>query len=538
MKPIRKVKLTETNVWRKDFRKTPLRIAVCYPNTYKVGMCSLAVQILYHYLNTFDEVLAERCFYEGAGIRPLTIESNRPLLDFDVIAFSLQYEIDYVNAIRMLIDSGIPPSRKKREKDEKVPLVIAGGICAVENPKPLEEYIDVFFIGEAEVLLDKFVEVLLSERFHERKNKKRIKLELAGLEGIYVPGYSQSTVRRVYVKDLNKVSYPVRQVTPLEVPEDHMPVYGRAFLLEVSRGCPFMCRFCLLGYTFKPYRYHSFSNLMNIIKKGIRTTGTKKVVIISSAIGNYPYLKKLLEELIEGLSLTIAIPSMRIDLLDNDLAYLLRLGGQRTLTIAPEVASEDLMRIINKDLDLDKIYDNCKVALEAGIKQLKLYFLLGVPYEDVTHIRAIADMIHRILDIGYEGIHVVRLSINPLIPKPHTPFQWLSFPELKSLRTKMRELKKLIRDPRVSLAFLNPKWARVQVLLSRGNRDIGKLLLYVAKRGNSLSIWESLLKKPSLLRIVHEELDINEQLPWDFIDTGIPKSFLIKEYEKIHAFFA
>ncbi|MCD6510087.1 MAG: radical SAM protein [Thermoprotei archaeon] len=529
---MRKRAVYEANVILKDFRKIPLKIAICYPNEYRAGTCSLAIQILYHYLNSMEDVLAERCFYDEHVPEPRTMESGRPLTDFDVIAFSLQYEIDYVNLIRMLLRSGIPPLTRRREEGA-YPLLVAGGICVIENPIPLKEFIDVFFIGEAEALIDRFVETLLSLGYNRRRGKRRVKEELSGEDGLYVPGYTEGKVRRVYVRDLNEVSYPIRQVVTLSAPKRQMPVYGRSFLLEVSRGCPYKCRFCLLGYTFKPHRYRGLNLLLDLADRGIRAIGSKKVVLISSAIGDYPQVRKLLEGLVER-GLSIGLPSIRIDMLDEELAHLLRRGGQRTLTIAPEVGSEELMDIIDKGINLERVLDNCKVALKAGMKQLKLYFLFGVPGEKMKHIQDIAEMVRRIADLGYEGLRVIRLSINPMIPKPHTPFQWMPLESVKSLREKARLLLKgLGGDPRFSVSILNPKWARVQALLSRGDERLTEILIYVANRGSRLSVWNSALKAKGLLEQAHMAIDTNDELPWDFIDVSIPKHLLIKEYESI-----
>ncbi|RLF24386.1 MAG: hypothetical protein DRN15_03085 [Thermoprotei archaeon] len=491
-------------------------------------MCSLAVHLLYHLLNLHPEVLCERFFYQGAGLEPRSIESNRSLKEFDIIMFTISYENDYANAVRMLIDAGIKPLAMDRKN--KDPIIISGGIIVSANPLPLKEVFDAFAIGEAEVLLPRIIESLLNSAFPLNKDRELAKSILAEIEGMYVPDMTQK-VRRVFVRSLDEAPYPSSQIVVEEAPEDYMPIFGRTFLLETSRGCPYACRFCLLSYVTRPYRKRSLKRILRLVDEGLLRTRSRKISIISSA--PEPDLEEILSYCVER-NLEVSLPSIRIDKMDTELAALMKRAGQRTLTIAPEVADERLMEIINKEIDLAEVMNNLRIAYEAGFDQVKLYFMIGLPGERLEHMDKIGTLVRRIAELGFKKPRAIRLSINPLIPKPHTPFQWLPMCRLDSIRLRLKRLMHSLKGmPQVDLEFLDPRWARIQAILSRGDERLSPLLIEVARMGPSLSAWNTVLRRSGLLEEYCRELSPDEELPWDFIDVGISKSILRREYDKV-----
>ena len=527
----RKVKLIELNVVRKSFRKASLRVALCYPNVYRVGMSSLAIHIIYSLLNSYKDVLCERCFFTGRKIEPRTIEGNRSLREFDIILFSISYEKDIINIITMLKNAGIPPLRRTRE-GRGYPIIGAGGVVVMENPVILEEFMDILFIGDAEAILPKVIDVLISNN-----DKKKALEDLIEIEGVYIPKYAShyKEVRRSLALNLNSTPYPVRQVMFIKGPSELTPIYGRAYLMEISRGCPYWCRFCLLGYLCKPYRIRSLNRVMDILSQGmsmVRPSGIEKVVLISSAIGNYPKLEELLFWLVKDQKLKISIPSMRIDKMTYEMAELIRLGGQRTITFAPETGSKRIMNMIGKGITFDDIIEVAKTCRKVGFNNVKLYFIIGFPSEKEEDVRAIAELIKRIVEVGYSMREAVRVTVTPLIPKPHTPFQWLPMDDIKSIEKKIKLLRGLLgNDSRIRLSIYNINDALIQAIISKGDKNLSKALLKVEDLGGDMRAWKSVIRSMGLERYAYRRISLDEKLPWDIVNTGIPKYALKRLYE-------
>jgi len=527
----RKVKLIELNVIRKSFRKASLRVALCYPNVYRVGMSSLAIHIIYTLLNSYKDVLCERCFFTGRGIESRTIEGNRSLREFDIVLFSISYEKDIINVITMLKSAGIPPLRSARE-GKKYPIIGAGGVVVMENPGVLEEFMDILFIGDAEAILPKMVEVLISNI-----DKKKALEDLIEIEGVYIPKYAEhyKEVRRALALNLDSTPYPVRQVMFIEGPSELTPIYGKAYLMEITRGCPYWCRFCLLGYLCKPYRIRSLKRVVDILSQGmsmIRPNGIEKVVLISSAIGNYPKLRELLLWLVKDQKLRISMPSMRIDRITYEMAELIRLGGQRTITFAPETGSKRIMNIIGKGITFDDIIEVAKICRKAGFSNVKLYFIIGFPGEEEEDIQAIVELIKRIVEVGFSMREAVRVTITPLIPKPHTPFQWLPMNDIRSIEKKIKLLRGLLgNDSRIRLSIYNIYDALIQAIISKGDKDLSKALLKVEELGGDMRAWKSVIRSMGLERYAYRRISLDEKLPWDIVNTGIPKYALKRLYE-------
>ncbi len=517
--------IPELNVVRKNWRKVDLKIALCYPNIYRAGMTGLPIRLLYALFNAREDVVCERFFIPTKN-EPLTsLESNQPLKKFDVIAFTLQYEIDYVNVLRMLSEAGVPLKRKERGKDD--PLVIAGGPCATENPEPLADYIDMFIIGEVEPILNKLIDGM-----KQIKTPKEV-VDLASLEGVYVPE-ARNLVRKVWIRRLDDAPHPLAQQVPLvDSKSPYMTIFGKTFNLEVTRGCSRGCRFCLIGFTARPMRPRSLKKLEGILEEGMRYTPVDKVSLIGSALSDFPKLEELCEYIISN-NWRIAIPSIRPDAVTEKLARNIVRGKQRRITLAPDGTSQRLRNLIHKGIEEDQIIQAAKILHQNGIKQLKLYYIIGFPTEKSEDIKEMVLLTKKIAEIGFNSIHV---SVNPLIPKPHTPFQWEPFPAPTYLRKHLKLIKKeLEKHGNIRVSGLNIRRAQIQAFLSLGDRKVGRVIELAARYGASLGAWRKAFKENGIsLGHYLRRKNLDEQLPWDFIQIDLNRCSLIKELEKAYS---
>jgi len=516
--------IDELNVVRKNWRKVDLRIALCYPNVYRAGMSGLTVRLLYALLNAREDVVCER-FFIPTLMEPLkSLESNQPLKKFDVVAFTLQYEEDYPNLMRILLESGIPPRSENRTSGD--PLVIAGGPCATANPEPLADYVDLFVIGEAEPVLDQLI-----DQIKATPNPQKRVDEFVDLEGVYVPRISNPT-KRVWVRDLDEALHPLaQQIHLVDEHSPYMTVFGKAFAVETVRGCSRSCRFCLLRHISLPKRERSLRKIEGIIEEGISYTPVRRVSLIGASIFDYPFLEDACEFIVSR-GLELVIPSIRPESVTEHLADLLVKGKQRTVTIAPDAASPNTQEIINKKMDEAALIDAAKILLSHGVNRLKLYFLIGLPGENADDVKAIADLSKKIAEIGY-GQNAIHLSINPLIPKPHTPFQWERTPSVTYARQSLKLLEKRLKgDNRFVIDSLDPRHTQIQAFLSLGDRKIGKVIELVARYGGGLGAWRRSLKECKVLLESYTcGRNIDESLPWDKINVGISKRYLFREVE-------
>jgi len=515
----------ELNVIKKDWRSVDLTVALCYPNVYRTGMTGMTIRLLYALLNAREDVACERLFIPTREEPLRSLESNRTLKDFDVVAFTLQYEEDYVNVIRMLLESNVPPRRDDRT--QKDPLVIAGGPCATENPEPLAEYVDLFVIGEAETVLNPLI-----DRIKEfEKPAKRIE-EFTDLKGVYVPAVS-NPVDCVLVKDLNEAPCPVAQQVPLvDQRSPYMPIFGKTFAVEVVRGCSRCCRFCLIRHIGHPKRERSLAKIEEILDEGLRYTPVKKVSLIGPSLSDHSRLEDICESIVSR-GLELSIPSILAAAVTERLAKSLAKGRQRRISLAPDGSTPRMRAIINKVMDDEQIVDAARTLLQHGVRRLKLYFVIGLPGETPEDIEAIARLSKRIADLGY-GRRSVHLSINPLIPKPHTPFQWETFAPIPYIRNCLHLLRKRLKgDERFMMSRLDPRRAQIQAFLSLGDRKVGKVVEFAARYGGGLGAWRRALRecKVSLDKYTRRK-ELDEPLPWDHVHVGLNRSFLIKENER------
>lgn len=503
--------IDEVNVIRKDWRRVDLKFALCYPSVYRVGMSCLAVHLIYELLNMRSDVLCERVFYDQYfNLR--SIESNRRLSDFDVIGFSLQYEVDYVNFVRMLLSSNIPVYSQDRGRD--YPLVIVGGPAVSSNPEPVAPLVDAIVIGELEPIVDDILNVLI-----DAEDRESCLDDLMGIRGVYVTRDTY-VVRRSWVNCLDEAYHAIAQIIPqVKSNSRFSPIFGRSFLLEVTRGCKWTCKFCLEGFNYRPFRERSFNVIERILNEGLRRTGVSKVVIIGSDASDHSGFEDICE-LIVSRGLKISVPSMRATAVNERIARFLVEGGQRTLTLAPETGSDDLRSFIGKSISNEDVVDAARIAFSCGFRNVKLYFIIGLPNETLADVESIFHLAKRVADVGFSFPRSVRLTVSVFIPKANTPFQRFGLEDLSSLRSKIRLLRRLCSsDRRIELRVMRLREAVIQAFLSRAGRNASSLIVDAAKFGGSLSAWRRAERVAgvSIEREVVSERFLDESLPWSHI---------------------
>lgn len=499
-------RLVERNMIVKDWRRVPVKIALVYPGGYKAGMTGLTVQLLYHLFNIRNDCLCERVFIDGSK-PPRSVESGRTLENFDVVATTISYEEGYVGLLKGLMDSGIP--LRRIDRDGRHPLILAGGIVPTSNPTVLEDYIDVFTIGDAEPIVDQLVRACIEHR--DRNGRLEA---LSSVTGFYVPGFSEGLVERVYASKLEDHLHPTAQVVPLVDESDPLcPVFGLTFNLEVTRGCGRMCRFCIASWVNMPVRHRSFESMVGLIEDGLRKTGVNKVSLIGAGISDNRWLKDVCAYLASK-GVSFSTPSIRMDLVDEELMKLIVQGGQRTLTLAPESASEYVRSLIGKPIPDDRILEVAESAYECGFKRLKLYFMLGLPGEDRECLEGIGRFVEAFAKMGFNQIHV---SINPLIPKPQTPFQWLPLASRKYLEEAFKVVRSSMPRAPVFVEMLNLAEAELQALLSLGDRSVGRVVEYMAVHDVTNVRRASKAVGVDFDRIVYRAKNLDSPLPWDRI---------------------
>jgi radical SAM superfamily enzyme YgiQ (UPF0313 family) len=496
-----------------------LPVALVYPNSYYLGMSNLGIQTIYKLLNSYHNIICERVFYGGEG-PPLSLESRRPLTDFAVIAFSVSYELDYFHIPPMLKASGLPT--RAADRDERHPLLIAGGPCITANPMPLSPFFDGLCLGEAEPLLPALLPVL-AEGIGGRRDELR--QNLAKLPGIYVPTHPpQAPVARQWAKNLDEFATTSVVMTP-------DTELGDLYLIEVERGCRRGCRFCLVGTQFAPMRWRSLSSLTGQAREGLKYR--KRIGLMGPAVADYPQIEALLAEL-NNMGAEIALSSLRLDALSRGMLDALAKGQTHTISLAPEAGSARLRRIIGKGISDDDILSAMDRVAEKGIRQIKLYFMLGLPSEtdeDAEDIIKMTLAVKGILDHHHSPTRIT-INIAPFVPKAGTPFQWLPMAPLPVMERRLSLIKKSLPKRGIQVKTESPAWSQVQGALSRGDERVAEVLANIGEV--SLAGWRKTIERCQLDMdyYVNKRWDTGQKLPWAMIDSGAKPGHLCAELEK------
>ncbi|MEJ2557629.1 MAG: radical SAM protein [Anaerolineae bacterium] len=506
----KKILAREEGTVRKDWGGR-LPIVLIYANTYRLGMSSLAMHSVYRLFNDQPDVVCERAFagYESAprADEPiLSIESQRPLTDFPIIAFTISYEMDYFNAVQLLQRAGIPPLAENR--DESWPLIIAGGPAVYTNPAPLADVFDAFAIGEGEVIVPPLVDALWEAGNAPRAEGLRI---LAQVPGMYVPGVENGPVGRVWLRDLDTLPATTQIYT-------YDTEFGDRALIEIARGCGRGCRFCMAGYTYRPMREVSLETILAVARHSLKHRD--KVGLVSAAVSDHSWIDQIAIELrAMGAKLTIA--SMRVDPISEPLIRALAESGTQTLTIAPEAGSERMRQVINKPQSDEQLLYAVDLAARYNFPQLKMYFMIGQPTETEADVEAIAD-----LALAARARFSRRLVVNatPYVPKAHTAFQWAAMTPVETLDARVKYLERRLQPAGVAVRSDSPAWAAVEGVLARGDRRLGRVLARMRK--TTLREWERALKAEGLSQEDYlRERALDELLPWSVVDTGVSQAY-------------
>lgn len=562
----------EKNSIIKDFDNTKVRFAFCFPDTYEVGMSHLGMQILYYLTNEEEDFLCERVFapwidmeeqLRENNIKLFSLENKRSLDEFDIVGFTLQYEMSYTNILNMLDLGGIPLKSKDRKNDD--PLVIAGGPCAY-NPEPLADFIDLFIIGEGEE-----INIKLFKLYQKHKEKGFDKLEFlkeaSKFQGIYVPSFYDvlynedgtiktfrkkydflpDRIKKVYVKELDKTFKLNKVLVP------YLETIHQRSIIEIFRGCTQGCRFCEAGYIYRPVRERSVNNLMNMTKNQVDSSGYNEVSLSSLSSCDYRNLDNLVDNLIDdykGQNFKVSLPSLRVDSISIDILKRIEEVRKTGLTLAPEAGSQRMRDIINKNITVEDFENALASIFNHGWSKLKLYFMVGLPFEekeDLDGIKELGDKAKRIFfsrpKEELKGNFQVTLSASCYVPKPFTPFQWFRQNSEESFYEKIFYIKDQIHDKKINFQYHDPKLSVMEGYISLGDRRTGKVILNALKNGAKFDgwsdqynpdIWHNAIEEENLPMTMYNyrERSLGEVLPWDIIDPGVSKKYLIKEFKK------
>lgn len=564
---------TELNSVHKDWDSVGVRMVFAFPDVYEVGMSHLGMQILYHLVNKREDTLMERVFAPWTDMEeqlrrhqiPLfSLESSRPLQDFDVVAFTLQYEMSFSNILNMLDLAGIPLRSEKRGED--MPLVLAGGPCAF-NPEPLSAFIDAFVIGEGEEVLHRVIDTIKDWKQQQRDGgKDGLLRRLAGMPGVYVPvfydaGYNDDgTLREVVpkfsfvpprvvkqvVKDLDTVEFPARTIVPF------MDIVHDRIMLEVLRGCSRGCRFCQAGMIYRPVREKQPETILRQAKELVKSTGYDEMSLTSLSTSDYSCVQGVLTSLMDKYGeagVGISLPSLRADSFSVELAKQVQRVRRTSLTFAPEAGTQRLRDVINKGVTEEDLMGAVEGAFRAGWTAVKLYFMIGLPTETNEDLEGIAQLANRVVRLGQEilGSRVGRLKVtvsaSSLVPKPHTPFQWEPQVPIEELQAKQKYLAGLLKQRRIVFHWHDAQLSFVEAVFARGGRRIGDALERAWQLGCKFDGWSEFFKFDKWLEAFAEtgidpafyanrRFPGDEALPWEHIDAGVSKQFLRAEYDR------
>lgn len=525
------------------------KVAIVYPNTYFVGMSNLGLHIIYEEINLRNDSVCERIFlpekkeleaYDKTKTPLMSVETQRPMHQFDVVAFDVTFEMDYFHIPLMLRHGRVPIMGKDRTEFD--PIVIAGGPCATFNPEPFADFIDAFIIGEGEGIVSRVLDIIRDGKM-EGLDRHAILRQLADVSGVYVP----SLYVPIYNEDGEFKGYDIAEGVPKTI-KRHFEMltsggetvvatnyteFGAMYIIEVARGCGRHCRFCMAGYCFRVPRVRP----LDILKEGVERAEKlgKKVGLMGAAISDYPEVDELVNY-IRSKDMRYSCASLRADSLTQAVVDGLADSGQKTITIAPETGSERLRRVINKGISEEHLQNAATLSAKSGIQHMRLYIMIGLPTETNEDIEAIVGLAERtqahMEKVGCKGR--LTLSINPFIPKPFTPFQWMAMDNQKAVEKKLQYIKKALqKNRRIEVLVESPKEAYIQGVLARGDRRLGAVIAACAADRGSKS-FKSKMKAAGLDmdNMNYRERSFDEFLPWSHLDMGMQEGYLEMEWKR------
>jgi len=536
----------EINVINSNFSNKKVNICLVFPDTYDIGMSHQGMKILYHLLAENDAINVERAFlpdkesitiFKKEDVELFSLESKTPLKNFDMIGFSILSEMSYTNVLQVLDLCNIP--LRTSERNSTFPLIAAGGITAAANPEPMREFIDIFAIGDGELIFPEIVEILIKQKTEFGKTLKEFK----GIDGVYIPSLYKITsvdkIRKRVKTSLDSNTFPKGIIVPItNVIFDRLEV-------EIARGCPQNCRFCQAKSYYSPYRTKQPENIIRELQNSLDHTGFESFSLSSLSTGDHPFIEEILNKMIsmDRPCLSVSFPSLRPSTLSGNILFALSTGRKTGITIVPEAGSERLRRVINKEVSDEDILRAVRSVLSHGWQKLKLYFMIGLPTETDKDLLASIELVKKILEESKKlkknlKIHI---SFSPFVPKPHTAFQRSKRDSNKEIYRKIGILRDgLKRYKNIDLDFHRPEKGAVETIISRGDHSVGELIYRAFRAGEIFSAWDSefhyniwsdLIEELGMEKFL-DELDSDITLPWGFIDFNFTSEFLQEEYNR------